>query len=65
MRRADAPSARLQELLALTAALQPTEEERERQLVSLAYGNLKMEEPRVTREMVEQAARASLAPKQK
>jgi len=33
--------------------------DRERQVISFAYGNVKLEDARVTREMVEDAARAS------
>ena len=48
------------ELRALIEASQPmTDAERERQLVSFAYGNVKLENDRVTRAMVEEAARRS------
>jgi hypothetical protein len=41
------------------SAVTPTEESRERQVVSLAYGNLKIENDRITRTQVEAAVRES------
>ena len=46
----------LEAIRARLAALPlPTVAERRRQLISLAYGNLKLEDPRVTRSTIEQA----------
>ena len=48
----------LQELLDQAKNAVPTQEEKEEQRRSFAYGNTKIENPRITREMVDQAADA-------
>jgi hypothetical protein len=54
---------RLQELLDKTRKNVPTAEEKEEQRRSFAYGNTKIENPRITREMVDKAADDLGAPK--
>ena len=49
---------KLQELLKQAKNAVPTQEEKEEQRRSFAYGNTKIENPRITREMVDQAADA-------
>jgi hypothetical protein len=49
---------KLQELLEQAKNAVPTQEEKEEQRRSFAYGNTKIENPRITREMVDQAADA-------
>jgi len=48
----------LQELLDQAKNAVPTQEEKEEQRRNFAYGNTKIENPRITREMVDQAADA-------
>ena len=47
---------RLQQLLDKARKNPPTPEEKEEQRRSFAYGNTKIENPRITREMVDKAA---------
>jgi len=47
----------LAKMLARASARPMTEEQRSRQLVSLAFGNLKLENDRATRAMIEEAVR--------
>jgi hypothetical protein len=47
---------RLQELLDKARQSIPTSEEKEEQRRSFAYGNTRIENPRITREMVDKAA---------
>jgi hypothetical protein len=47
----------LQALLERAGARPQTVEERERRILSFAYGNLRMEDSRVTREMIAAAAK--------
>lgn len=47
---------RLKELLERTRHVEMTDEEREEQRRSFAYGNTKLENDRITREMVDAAA---------
>jgi hypothetical protein len=54
---------RLQELLDKAKENVPTPEEKEEQRRSFAYGNTKIENPRITREMVDKAADDLGAPK--
>jgi hypothetical protein len=54
---------RLQELLDKARKSVPTPEENEEQRRSFAYGNTKIENPRITREMVDKAADDLGAPK--
>jgi hypothetical protein len=54
---------RLQELLDEARKNVPTPQEKEEQRRSFAYGNTKIENPRITREMVDQEADALGAPK--
>jgi hypothetical protein len=54
---------RLQELLDEARNRVMTPEEKEAQRRSFAYGNTKIENPRVTREMVDEAAEEIGAPK--
>lgn len=54
---------RLQDLLEKARKNVPTPEEKEAQRRSFAYGNTKIENPRITREMVDRAADALGAPK--
>ena len=54
---------RLQELLDKARQSVPTPEEKEEQRRSFAYGNTKIENPRITREMVDKAADDLGAPK--
>jgi hypothetical protein len=49
---------RLQELLDEAKKANPTPEEKEEQRRSFAYGNTKIENPRITREMVDREADA-------
>ncbi len=51
-------STKLQELLEQAKNTVPTPQEKEEQRRSFAYGNTKIENPRITREMVDQAADA-------
>jgi hypothetical protein len=46
----------LQRLIALAEKVQMTPEERERQRRSFAYGSARIENDRITREMVDEAA---------
>ena len=54
---------RLQELLDKARSRVMTPEEKEEQRRSFAYGNTKIENPRITREMVDKAADEIGAPK--
>jgi hypothetical protein len=54
---------RLQELLDQAKRVVPSAEEQEEQRRSFAYGNTKIENPRITREMVDREADALGAPK--
>jgi hypothetical protein len=54
---------KLQELLEQAKKTVPTQEEKEEQRRSFAYGNTKIENPRITREMVDREADALGAPK--
>jgi hypothetical protein len=54
---------RLQELLDEARKNVQTPQEKEEQRRSFAYGNTKIENPRITREMVDKAADALGAPK--
>jgi hypothetical protein len=54
---------RLQKLLDQAKRVVPSAEEREEQRRSFAYGNTKIENPRITREMVDREADALGAPK--
>ena len=54
---------RLQQLLDETRNRVMTPEEKEEQRRSFAYGNTKIENPRITREMVDKAADEIGAPK--
>jgi hypothetical protein len=47
---------RLEELVESTKKLAPTAQEKEEQRRSFAYGNTKIENPRITRETVDQEA---------
>jgi DNA-binding transcriptional regulator/RsmH inhibitor MraZ len=49
--------AKLEELVALAKAMPFTQDDREAQRRSFAYGNVKIENDQVTREMVDQEAR--------
>lgn len=53
----------LQELLEAAKKVVPTPEEKEQQRRSFAYGNTKIENSRITREMVDRAADAIGKPK--
>jgi hypothetical protein len=57
VRRAAKIDARLAKLLRQASARAMSESARERQLVSLAYGNAKLENDRVTKPLVEDALR--------
>ena len=59
MRRPDDVPADLRQMLERASAHPLTSLDRERQVVSFAYGNLKLEDSRVTRQIVEDAVRAS------
>ena len=59
MQRAPIIDRDVAELLRMASARPMTEEARERQLVSLAYGNAKLENDQVTRSLVEDAVRRS------
>jgi hypothetical protein len=54
---------RLQELLDQAKRAVPSLEEKEEQRRSFAYGNTKIENPRITREMIDREADALGAPK--
>jgi len=54
---------RLQKLLDQAKRVVPSAEEQEEQRRSFAYGNTKIENPRITREMVDREADALGAPK--
>jgi hypothetical protein len=54
---------KLQELLDEAKKVVPTPQEKEEQRRSFAYGNTKIENPRITRAMVDQEAEALGAPK--
>ena len=54
---------RLQKLLDQAKRFVPSAEEQEEQRRSFAYGNTKIENPRITREMVDREADALGAPK--
>ena len=54
---------RLQELLDQAKRAVPSAEEKEEQRRGFAYGNTKIENPRITREMVDREADALGAPK--
>ena len=54
---------RLQELLDHAKNVVPSPQEKEEQRRSFAYGNTKIENPRITREMVDREADALGAPK--
>jgi hypothetical protein len=54
---------RLQKLLDQAKRVVPSTEEKEEQRRSFAYGNTKIENPRITREMVDREADALGAPK--
>jgi hypothetical protein len=54
---------RLQELLDTAKSAVPSAEEKEQQRRSFAYGNTKIENPRITREMIDREADALGAPK--
>ena len=54
---------KLQELLDAAKKVAITQEEKEEQRRSFAYGNTKIENPRITREMVDQEADALGQPK--
>jgi hypothetical protein len=54
---------RLQKLLDQAKRVVPSTEENEEQRRSFAYGNTKIENPRITREMVDREADALGAPK--
>jgi hypothetical protein len=49
---------RLRELLEQARKITPTPQEKEAQRRSFAYGNTKIENPRITREMIDRAADA-------
>ena len=53
----------LQDLLEAAKKVVPTQEEKEQQRRSFAYGNTKIENSRITREMVDRAADAIGKPK--
>jgi hypothetical protein len=53
----------LQDLLEAAKKVVPTPEEKEQQRRSFAYGNTKIENERITREMVDKAADAIGKPK--
>jgi hypothetical protein len=53
----------LQDLLEAAKKVVPTPEEKEQQRRSFAYGNTKIENDRITREMVDKAADAIGKPK--
>lgn len=55
MRRTPVLPADLRALVERASARQMTVRDRERQIVSLAYGNARLEDDRVTRVLVEQA----------
>jgi hypothetical protein len=59
VQRAPIIDSHLAKLLREASARPMTEEARERQLVSLAYGNAKLENDQITRSMVEDAVRRS------
>jgi hypothetical protein len=54
---------RLQKLLEQAKRAVPSAQEKEEQRRSFAYGNTKIENPRITREMVDREADALGAPK--
>ena len=54
---------RLQKLLDQAKRANPSSEDKEEQRRSFAYGNTKIENPRITREMVDREADALGAPK--
>ena len=54
---------RLQKLLDDAKRIVPSPQEKEEQRRSFAYGNTKIENPRITREMVDREADALGAPK--
>lgn len=54
----------LQDLLDAAKKVVPTPEEKEQQRRSFAYGNTKIENSRITREMVDRAADAIGKPKE-
>jgi hypothetical protein len=49
-------ASRLKELIEATKAVQPSQEQREEQRRSFAYGNTAFENSRITREMVDEQA---------
>lgn len=55
MRPGQVSSPQLREMLACSPRRPMTAEQRKKQLVSFAYGNVRMEDSRVTKEMVVQA----------
>jgi hypothetical protein len=63
MRRPNAAPRDLQRLLERADARPVSSEDRERQIVSFAYGNVRMEDERVTRALIEHAARATMPKK--
>jgi hypothetical protein len=54
---------KLQELLKTARRVVPTSQEQEEQRRSFAYGNTKIENPRITRETVDREAESLGAPK--
>lgn len=54
---------KLQELLEAAKNVVPTKEQNEEQRRSFAYGNTKIENPRITRKTVDQEAESLGAPK--
>jgi hypothetical protein len=54
---------KLQELLDAAKRVVPTQQEKEEQRRSFAYGNTKIENPRITRETVDREAESLGAPK--
>ena len=54
----------LQDLLEAAKKVVPTPEEKEQQRRSFAYGNTKIENSRITREMVDRAAEAIKPPRE-
>jgi len=54
---------KLQELIEATKKVVPTQEQKEEQRRSFAYGNTKIENPRITRETVDREAESLGAPK--
>ena len=51
-----APNIELEKLLNAAKRVEPTNEEKEAQRMSFAYGNAAFENPRITRRMVEEQA---------